>query len=79
MFTGPTVLARAFRLLEDGGYPCAIVSAPDGGSPCGLAVAVRERDLQSVLAVLQALGAAPTRAVSCEADEPDAWEYAPKA
>jgi len=79
VFTGPTVLARAFRLLEDGGYPCAVVSAPDGGSPCGLAVAVRERDRQSILAVLQALGAAPTRAVSSEPGDPDAWEYAPKA
>lgn len=64
VFTGPTVLARAFRILEDGGYPCAIVGAPEGDSPCGLALAVRHRDLQSVLSVLQALRAAPTRAVS---------------
>lgn|GEM_PF-5645132 len=59
VFTGPTALARAFDLLQKGGYSCDIVAAPAGGSPCGMALALAERDLNPALAVLAALGASP--------------------
>lgn len=59
VFTGPTPLARAFCALEQNGFTCAIVSAPAGGSPCGLALAVRPDDLARVLEVLGALGVKP--------------------
>ena len=58
-FNGPTALSRAFHLAETAGYPCAVVPAPDGASPCGLALALRARDLEALTAVLTALGVRP--------------------
>lgn len=61
VFAGPTALARAFQLLQAGGYACALTGAPPGGSPCGLALAVGANEVDAALAVLGALGVAPTR------------------
>ena len=68
IFRGPTALSRAFALLQDGGYACDIVPAPAGGSPCGMGLAVLPRDLESALAVLVALGAAPRSVLHPAAD-----------
>ena len=59
IFPGPTALVRAFRLLQEAGYGCDIVAAPEGGSPCGMALAIPARHLKPALAVLAALGASP--------------------
>ena len=58
-FAGPTILARAFCTVEKAGYSANIVSAPGGGSPCGLALAVAPTDLAAVVALLQAHGVRP--------------------
>ncbi len=63
VFSGPTALARAWAGLEARGYWCTMGPAPAGASPCGLALVVRRRDLDAVLAALAATGVAPTRAV----------------
>lgn len=68
VFSGATALLRAFHILNDGGYSCAIVAAPEGGSPCGMSVAVNKKDLPDILMVLSALHAAPVRTAAGDQD-----------
>jgi hypothetical protein len=56
LFGGPTALARAFLALEAACCNGAIVSAPRGGSPCGLAIAVPRDRLPAARETLRALG-----------------------